>query len=212
MVSWPECPTANLFSRSREGYDNRDDILSSNMMQHLNTNERQWFGDSLKRSPWKRILGLIGLLVAMVFFWLNAWAMPASATDFDRVNLSNSDFHGQDLRGSSYTFTNLRNTDLSHTNLSGVSLFGSKFRGANLEGADLSYATLDSAELVDTNLNNANLEGAFAHSALFEGATIVGADFTDVDLRSDAQAMLCEIAEGTNPMTHRNTRDTLYCD
>ncbi|NJN24007.1 MAG: pentapeptide repeat-containing protein [Acaryochloridaceae cyanobacterium RL_2_7] len=157
-------------------------------------------------------MGFVLCLLILVFLWLNLWARPAWANDFDRVNLSNSDFHGQDLRGSSYTFTNLRNTDLSHTNLSGVSLFGSKFRGANLEGADLSYATLDSAELVKTNLNNANLEGAFAHSAQFEGATIVGADFTDVDLRSDAQAMLCEIAEGTNPVTHRETRETLYCD
>ena len=62
------------------------------------------------------------------------------------------------------------------------------------------------------NLNNANLEGAFAHSAQFDGASIVGADFTDVDLRNDALALLCEVAEGTNPVTHRETRETLYCD
>lgn len=173
-------------------------------MQNLNSNELR----VLK----KRWTQCFILTVGLFFLGLNLLIQPVGANDFDRVNLSQSDFHGQDLRGSSYTLTNLRNTNLSHTNLSGVSLFGSKFRGANLEGADLTYATLDSAELVKTNLNNANLEGAFAHSAQFEGASIIGADFTDVDLRKDAQILLCEVAAGTNPVTHRNTRDTLYCD
>lgn len=140
------------------------------------------------------------------------WVAPAWAEDYDRVNLSHSDLSRQDLRDASFNHSNLRYTDLHQANLAGVSLFGSKLKGANLAGADLRVATLDNTELVDVNLNDAVLEGAYAHSAQFQGATIVGADFTDVDLRSDAQALLCSVADGVNPVTHRATRDTLNCD
>jgi uncharacterized protein YjbI with pentapeptide repeats len=61
-------------------------------------------------------------------------------------------------------------------------------------------------------LTNANLEGAFASNAKFEGAIIDGADFTDVLVRPDVQKMLCKVAKGTNPVTGRETRETLYCD
>ena len=164
------------------------------------------------RGRLRRFFIVIGVGLILAFMWLNTLAQPAWADDYDRVNLSHHDFSGQDLRDSSFTLTNLRNSDLSHANFEGVSLFGSKFKGANLEGANLSYTTLDSAELVNTNLDNADLEGAFAHMAQFQGTSIKGADFTDVDLRPDAQDLLCDIAEGTNPTTHRETRVTLNCD
>ncbi|MFM6475376.1 MAG: pentapeptide repeat-containing protein, partial [Dolichospermum sp.] len=77
---------------------------------------------------------------------------------------------------------------------------------ANLLGANLTNATLDSARLIKTNLTNAILEGAFAANAKFDGA-----DFTDVLLRRDENNKLCKVAKGTNPVTGRDTRDTLYC-
>ncbi|GDZ93991.1 pentapeptide repeat-containing protein [Planktothrix agardhii CCAP 1459/11A] len=82
----------------------------------------------------------------------------------------------------------------------------------NLEGADLRNSTLDMARFRRTNLTNAILEGAYAYNAEFEGAIIEGADFTDVMLRKDSLKTLCKVATGTNPVTGRNTRDTLYCD
>ncbi|MCZ8159498.1 MAG: pentapeptide repeat-containing protein, partial [Microcystis sp. LE19-196.1B] len=54
-------------------------------------------------------------------------------------------------------------------------------------------------------------EGAFATNILIKGAIIDGADFTDAIIRSDVEKYLCEIATGTNPITGRNTRDTLFC-
>jgi uncharacterized protein YjbI with pentapeptide repeats len=65
--------------------------------------------------------------------------------------------------------------------------------------------------LIKADLTNAILEGAFAANARFDGAIIDGADFTDVLLRQDEQKKLCKLAKGTNPVTKRDTRDTLYC-
>jgi hypothetical protein len=61
-------------------------------------------------------------------------------------------------------------------------------------------------------LTNAILEGAFAFNTKFAGTVIDGADFTDVQMREDARLLLCKVAQGTNPVTQRQTRETLFCD
>jgi uncharacterized protein YjbI with pentapeptide repeats len=156
------------------------------------------------------IVGLtLGLFIFVVF--LGVISAPAIALDYVRESLIGVDFSGKDLRDAEFTKANLRQSNLSHTDLRGVSFFAANLEEANLEGADLRGATLDSARFNRSNLTNAVLEGAFVANARFAGAIITGADFTDVLIRSDIEAQLCKIAEGTNPTTGRETRETLFC-
>jgi len=142
---------------------------------------------------------------------LTIWIAPAWAIDYDKRIMVGYDFSGQDLTDSSFDKANLREANFSKCNLNKVRFFAANLESANLEEADLRQATLDSARLTRANLKNANLEGAFAANAKFEQAIIEGADFTGVLLRLDTQKKLCNLAKGTNPVTGRNTFDTLEC-
>jgi uncharacterized protein YjbI with pentapeptide repeats len=145
-------------------------------------------------------------------FTLNLIILPAHALDYTKEDLKESDFSNQNLTASIFNKTNLRNSNFSNANLQEVSFFGANLEGANFENADLTNAVLDSARLTRANLTNAILTGVMATNTKFERAIITGADFTDVLLRKDVQKILCETATGTNPITKRNTRDTLYCN
>lgn len=152
------------------------------------------------------------IILGVAVFFLNWVHSPlAWAEDYNKGFLVNTDFSGKVLTDSSFTKANLRGSNLSHTDLQGVSFFGANLEGANLEGANLSLATLDTARLVGANLKDAVLEGAFAFNTKFNDAVIDGADFTDVLLRDDMQAVLCKVAKGVNPTTGRKTRETLDC-
>lgn len=150
----------------------------------------------------------IGAITALTF----TNAIPALADDYNKQILVGVDFSGRDLTESSFTKSILRQSNFSNADLTGVSLFGAHLEGANLAGANLSYSTLDNAIFNKANLTNAILEGAFAFHTQFKKAIIDGADFTDAFLRKDTLEELCEIAQGTNTVTGRKTRDTLFCD
>ena len=140
-------------------------------------------------------------------------APPAAqaAMDYAKQVLIGADFSGREMQGVTFNLTNLREADLSGSDLQGASLFGAKLQDADLSDTNLRDATLDSAVLDGTNLSNAVLEDAFAFNTRFINVTISGADFTNVPLRGDVLKTLCAVAEGTNPVTGRETRDTLGC-
>ncbi|MEL6381450.1 MAG: pentapeptide repeat-containing protein [Cyanobacteria bacterium J06626_18] len=148
------------------------------------------------------------LLVAVLLF---ASIAPASADNYDRQNLRESDFSHRDLRGDDFTRADMAMADISYADLRGSRLFDTTLSLANLEGANMTGATLDGARFIRANLTNAILEGAYAFDTDFRGAIIDGADFTDVMLAPKVNKMLCEVAKGTNPVTGRDTRNTLYC-
>jgi uncharacterized protein YjbI with pentapeptide repeats len=155
---------------------------------------------------------LVALLLAAALGLLLAVPAPAlAAMDYAKQVLIGADFHGADLRGVTFSLTNLRDADLHDADLRDASLFGAKLQDGNLSGADLRGATLDSAVLQGTDLRNARLDDAFAFNTRFLEVRIDGADFSGVPLRGDALKNLCAVASGTNPISGRETRDTLGC-
>lgn len=138
-------------------------------------------------------------------------APALAAMDYAKQSLIGADFHGADLRDTTFNLTNLRGADFEGADLRNASLFGAKLQEANLRGADLRGATLDSAVLEDTDLRDAVLADAFAFNTKFRHVRADGADFSNVSLRADALRDLCASVEGINPSTGLATRDTLGC-
>ena len=159
-----------------------------------------------------RPLASLVMTLALAVGLLLGPVRPAmAAMDYAKQVLIGHDFAGADLRGVTFNLTNLRDADFHGADLRGASLFGAKLQDADLSGVDLRDATLDSAVLDGTNLRNAVLEDAFAFNTKFTNVQIEGADFTNVPFRGDVLNRLCASASGTNPVTGRNTRDTLDC-
>jgi len=155
----------------------------------------------------KRFLSIL----AAAFLFLVPIQPSMAAMDYAKQVLIESDFSNRDLTGVTFNLANLLKADLSGSDLQGASLFGAKLEGADLSNTNLRDATLDSAILEGTDLSNAVLEDAFAFNARFKDVKITGADFTNVPMRSDVIDSLCLVAEGTNPITGRETRDSLGC-
>ena len=160
--------------------------------------------------PWAIARRLV-IALLLLFTVIGMGATPAYADSYDRQNLRMADFSHRDLRGDDFTRADLANADLHGADLRGARLFDTTFSQANMMDVDMTGATLDGARFIRANLTNAILEGAYAFDTDFRGAVIDGADFTDVLLDPRTNALLCEVAQGTNPVTGRDTRDTLYC-
>ncbi len=162
----------------------------------------------MKRTMLCRLFAILCSCLIFLYPLDSSWG----AMDYAKQVLIGSDFSHRDLRGVTFNLANLLKADLSGSDLQGASLFGAKLQEANMSDTNLTDATLDSAILEGTNLTNAVLEDAFAFNARFKDVIIDGADFTNVPLRADEISSLCASAKGVNPITGRNTKDTLGCN
>ncbi|XP_071685722.1 thylakoid lumenal 15 kDa protein 1, chloroplastic isoform X1 [Rutidosis leptorrhynchoides] len=127
-------------------------------------------------------------------------------------DLTGKDFSGKTLIKQDFKTSILRQTNFKNAKLLGASFFDADLTGADLSDADLRGADFSLAQVTKANLTNANLEGALVTgNTSFKGSIITGADFTDVPLREDQKEYLCKIADGVNPTTGNETRETLFC-
>lgn len=150
----------------------------------------------------------------VLFYFVYLLIFPKSifaALDYGKQSLLGFDFSGSELQGATFYLTDLQDANLSNCELQGASLYGAKLKDTNLSNSNLREVTLDSANLDGTDLTNTNLEDSFAFSTQFNNVKITGADFTNVYLPKDVLNEFCKSAEGINPFTNRETRETLEC-
>ncbi len=160
---------------------------------------------------------LFGLLLAFGLIFFSATSVNAvlevgdEVPNYVRSQITGIDLHGQDLSKSSIAGATARDSNLSDVDLHGTVVTLADLKGSNLNGINLTDTLSDRVNFQKTDLRNAVLVNMIASGSSFAGAKIEGADFSFSVLDSDDQRNLCEIAEGTNPVTGVATRDSLEC-
>lgn len=159
----------------------------------------------------------ISTLFAVVLVLLGCtlgWTQPSYAGSSTAIRVQEnvlSDYSGQDLLE-----FEMYNEDMGGVNFTDSTMVGSVVKGSSMEGANLTGANLSNSFFFQDSLNGANLTNAILIDAMlmqttFDGATIKGADFSYATITKENLEVLCKVAEGTNPVTGMDTRESLEC-
>jgi len=150
-----------------------------------------------------------------IFLGLLLWVAPCGAQkvayDYSSSNQTGKSFANQDLSRVKFPRSILRHANFQKAKMISVILNGSDMTETDFRGANLTGALLINSKLINTKLDGAILIDAITTGAIIKGASIVGADFYNAVMDSSQVDLLCKTARGVNPITKRNTRQTLNC-
>lgn len=122
------------------------------------------------------------------------------------VNLDNTNWKGEDLRGVAFQQSVVRGANFQGADLRTASFFDADLSGSDMANAKAAQVNLEMADLTNVDMTNADLTEAYVTGAVLNGpkgalTKIDNTDWTDAQLRKDQRTYLCTIAKGENPLT-----------